>query len=212
MANPVAAEDGPSREYPWLDEIMIKIDNLSPIPFFVLERLYSQVVESSTIGQSLPGLPELALGFFKSVLRINDENFRIIRRRPYPHLLDLIHNCYLPPALSGRSNIGEWVSTQRATSLDEAGIVFRKGCCARFLLCRTMSGFELKLQGSAGFIQGDLEKDLFQKSMDNCIGHGCLLSSFSWCNSNEQENTFTDDLTSISPDLVFHRAKPLRPL
>ncbi|XP_034887629.1 UPF0481 protein At3g47200-like [Populus alba] len=269
MANPVAAEDGPSREYPWLDEIMIKIDNLSPvskwsickvpnslrtvnddaynphiisigplhkgeqklqsmevhklhymrsllqrtqylhetlkssaetitgfeemlracyeepiemrssalaeillvdgcfmlelfirylkvdlrvqddplfhsswtiltlqrdlallenqIPFFVLERLYSQVVESSTIGQSLPGLPELALGFFKSVLRINDENFRIIRRRPYPHLLDLIHNCYLPPALSGRSNIGEWVSTQRATSLDEAGIVFRKG-------------------------------------------------------------------------------------
>ena len=96
------------------------------IPFFVLERLYSQVVESSAIGQSLPSLPELALGFFKSVLYINDENFRIIRR-PYPHLLDLIHNCYLPPALSGRSNIGEWVSTQPATSLNEAGIVFRKG-------------------------------------------------------------------------------------
>jgi hypothetical protein len=74
----------------------------------------------------LPSLPELALGFFKSVLYINDENFRIIRR-PYPHLLDLIHNCYLPPALSGRSNIGEWVSTQPATSLNEAGIVFRKG-------------------------------------------------------------------------------------
>ncbi|PNT08372.1 hypothetical protein POPTR_013G146300v4 [Populus trichocarpa] len=98
------------------------------IPFFVLERLYSQVVESSTIGQSLPSLPELALGFFKSVLYINDENFRIIRRRPYPHLLDLIHNCYLPPALSGRSNIiGKWISTQPATLLDEAGIVFRKG-------------------------------------------------------------------------------------
>lgn len=96
------------------------------IPFFVLERLYSQVVESSTIGQSLPGLPQLALGFFKSVLPINDENFRIMRR-PYPHLLDLIHKCYLPPALSGRSNIGEWVSTLRATSLDEAGIEFRKG-------------------------------------------------------------------------------------
>ncbi|KAL9380060.1 hypothetical protein Peur_028542 [Populus x canadensis] len=96
------------------------------IPFFVLERLYSQVVESSTIGQSLPSLPELALGFFKSVLYINDENFRIIRR-PYPHLLDLIHNCYLPPAIAVRSNIGERVSTQRATSLDEAGIVFRKG-------------------------------------------------------------------------------------
>jgi len=96
------------------------------IPFFVLERLYSQVVESSTIGQSLPSLPELALGFFKSVLYMNDENFRIIRR-PYPHLLDLIHNCYLPPAIAVRSNIGERVSTQRATSLDEAGIVFRKG-------------------------------------------------------------------------------------
>ena len=96
------------------------------IPFFVLERLYSQVVESSTIGQSLPGLPELALGFFKSVLYINDENFRIMRR-PYPHLLDLIHNCYLPPAIAVRSNIGEWVSTQRATSLNEAGIEFRKG-------------------------------------------------------------------------------------
>ncbi|KAG6751320.1 hypothetical protein POTOM_045848 [Populus tomentosa] len=96
------------------------------IPFFVLERLYSQVVESSTIGQSLPSLPELALGFFKSVLYINDENFRIIRR-PYPHLLDLIHNCYLPPAIAVRSNIGERVSTQRATSLDVAGIVFRKG-------------------------------------------------------------------------------------
>lgn len=74
----------------------------------------------------MPSLPELALGFFKSVLYINDENFRIIRR-PYPHLLDLIHNCYLPPAIAVRSNIGEWVSTQRATSLDEAGIVFRKG-------------------------------------------------------------------------------------
>jgi hypothetical protein len=95
------------------------------IPFFVLERLYSQFVES-TIGQSLPSLPELALGFFKSVLYMNDENFRIIRR-PYPHLLDLIHNCYLPPAIAVRSNIGERVSTQRATSLDEAGIVFRKG-------------------------------------------------------------------------------------
>lgn len=96
------------------------------IPFFVLERLYSQAVESSTIGQSLPSLPELAFGFFKSVLRINDENFRIIRRS-CPHLLDLIHNCYLPPALSGRSNFGEWVSTQPATSLQDAGIVFREG-------------------------------------------------------------------------------------
>ena len=96
------------------------------IPFFVLERLYSQVVESSTIGQSLPSLPELALGFFKSVLYINDENLRIIRR-PYPHVLDLIHKCCSPQPSSGSSNIGEWVSTQPATSLNEAGIVFRKG-------------------------------------------------------------------------------------
>ncbi|XP_011045459.1 PREDICTED: UPF0481 protein At3g47200-like [Populus euphratica] len=109
------------------------------IPFFVLERLYSQVVESSTIGQSLPSLPELALGFFKSVLYINDENFRIIRR-PYPHLLDLIHNCYLPPAFSGRSNIGEWVSTQPATSLNEAGIVFRKGTTRNLFDLRFRNG------------------------------------------------------------------------
>ncbi|KAJ6758149.1 hypothetical protein OIU74_027274 [Salix koriyanagi] len=67
------------------------------IPFFVLEKLYSLLVESSTIGQSLPSLPELALGFFKSILYLNNENFRILRR-PYPHLLDLIHNCYLPAA------------------------------------------------------------------------------------------------------------------
>ncbi|XP_011048457.1 PREDICTED: UPF0481 protein At3g47200-like [Populus euphratica] len=108
------------------------------IPFFVLERLYLQVVESSTIGQSLPSLPELALGFFKSVLYINDENFRIIRR-PYPHLLDLIHNCYLPPALSG-SNIGEWVSTQPATSLNAAGIVFRKGTTRNLFDLRFRNG------------------------------------------------------------------------
>ncbi|XP_034887630.1 UPF0481 protein At3g47200-like [Populus alba] len=96
------------------------------IPFFVLERLYSQVVESSTIGQSLPGLPRLALGFFKSVLRINDENLRIIRRH-YHHLLDLIHEiCYLPPAIDVRSNIGERVSMLPATSLKEAGIRFRQ--------------------------------------------------------------------------------------
>ncbi|KAI9383857.1 hypothetical protein POPTR_013G146600v4 [Populus trichocarpa] len=223
MANPVAAEDGPRREYPWLDGIKQDIADLSPvsnwsiwkvpnslrtvnddaynphiisigplhrreeklqsmevhklyymrslllrtpdvdetlrssaeaiedfgkmvracyaepihtrrdlallenqIPFFVLERLYSQVVESSTIGQSLPSLPELALGFFKSVLYINDENLRIIRR-PYPHVLDLIHKCCSPQPSSGSSNIGEWVSTQPATSLNEAGIVFRKG-------------------------------------------------------------------------------------
>ncbi|KAJ6763780.1 hypothetical protein OIU79_024346 [Salix purpurea] len=95
------------------------------IPFFVLEKLYSLLVESSTIGQSLPSLPELALGFFKSILYLNNENFRILRR-PYPHLLDLIHNCYLPAATAVRNNTREWVSTQPATSLDEAGIVFRK--------------------------------------------------------------------------------------
>ncbi|KAJ6878231.1 hypothetical protein NC651_030848 [Populus alba x Populus x berolinensis] len=123
-------QDDPLFYSPWiiltLQRDLALLEN--QIPFFVLERLYSQVVESSTIGQSLRSGPhELALGFFKSVLYINDENFRIIRRRPYPHLLDLIHNCYLPPALSERSNIGEWVSTQPATSLDKAGIVFRKG-------------------------------------------------------------------------------------
>ncbi|KAB5530163.1 hypothetical protein DKX38_020244 [Salix brachista] len=96
------------------------------IPFFVLENLYSLVVESSTIGQSLPSLPELALGFFKSILYLNKENFRIIKR-PYPHLLDLIHNCYLPSATPVRNNIRERVSTQPATSLYEAGIEFRKG-------------------------------------------------------------------------------------
>ncbi|KAF9670861.1 hypothetical protein SADUNF_Sadunf13G0113000 [Salix dunnii] len=95
------------------------------IPFFVLERLYSLVVESSTIGQSLPSLPELAIGFFKSILYMN-ENFRILRR-PYPHLLDLIHNCYLPAATAVRNNVRERVSIQPAKSLDEAGIVFRKG-------------------------------------------------------------------------------------
>ncbi|KAJ6383401.1 hypothetical protein OIU78_026809 [Salix suchowensis] len=96
------------------------------IPFFVLERLYSELVEFSTIGQSLPSLPELALGFFKSTLYMNNANFRIIRR-PYPHLLDLIHNCYLPAATAVRNNSREWVSTQPATSLDAAGIVFRRG-------------------------------------------------------------------------------------
>ncbi|KAG6751322.1 hypothetical protein POTOM_045850 [Populus tomentosa] len=120
-------QDDPLFYSPWiiltLQRDLALLEN--QIPFFVLERLYSQVVESSTIGQSLPSLPELALGFFKSFLYINDENFRIMRR-PYPHLLDLIHNCYLPPELSRRS-IGEWVSMQRATSLNEAGIVFRKG-------------------------------------------------------------------------------------
>ncbi|KAG5233452.1 hypothetical protein OIU77_004913 [Salix suchowensis] len=95
------------------------------IPFFVLEKLYSLLVESSTIGQSLPSLPELALGFFKSILYLNNENFRILRK-PYPHLLDLIHNCYLPAATAVRNNTREWVSTQPATSLDAAGIVFRK--------------------------------------------------------------------------------------
>ncbi|KAJ6433383.1 hypothetical protein OIU84_017139 [Salix udensis] len=70
-------------------------------------------------------LPELALGFFKSILYLNNENFRILRR-PYPHLLDLIHNCYLPAATAVRNNTREWVSAQPATSLDAAGIKFRK--------------------------------------------------------------------------------------
>jgi hypothetical protein len=121
-------QDDPLFYSPWiiltLQRDLALLEN--QIPFFVLERLYSQVVESSTIGQSLPSLPELALGFFKSVLYINDENLRIIRR-PYPHVLDLIHKCCSPQPSSGSSNIGEWVSTQPATSLNEAGIVFRKG-------------------------------------------------------------------------------------
>ncbi|KAJ6885000.1 hypothetical protein NC652_031869 [Populus alba x Populus x berolinensis] len=132
------------------------------IPFFFLERLYSQVVESSTIGQSLPSLPELALGFFKSVLYINDENFRIMRR-PYPHLLDLIHNCYLPPALSGRSNIGEWVSTQPATSLDKAGIVFRKGT--------TRSQFDLRFSNGALEIPPLLIHDSTVSVLQNLIAY-----------------------------------------
>lgn len=130
------------------------------IPFFVLERLYSQVVESSTIGQSLPGLPELALGFFKSVLYINDENFRIMRR-PYPHLLDLIHNCYLPPAV--RSNIGEWVSTQPATSLNEAGIEFRKGT--------TRTLFDLRFRNGALEIPPLLIHDSTVSHFQNLIAY-----------------------------------------
>ncbi|KAJ6379193.1 hypothetical protein OIU76_015915 [Salix suchowensis] len=112
MVNPVATEDGPSQRHRWLDGITIKIDDLSP-------------VSNWTIWKSLPSLPELALGFFKSILYLNNENFRILRK-PYPHLLDLIHNCYLPAATAVRNNTREWVSTQPATSLDAAGIVFRK--------------------------------------------------------------------------------------
>ncbi|KAG5233447.1 UPF0481 protein [Salix suchowensis] len=109
------------------------------IPFFVLERLYSLLVESSTIGQSLPSLPELALGFFKSILYLNNENFRILRR-PYPHLLDLIHNCYLPAATAVRNNTREWVSTQPATSLNAAGMAIRKGTARNLFDLRFRNG------------------------------------------------------------------------
>ncbi|KAJ6379189.1 hypothetical protein OIU76_015911 [Salix suchowensis] len=147
MANPVTAEDGRSQRHRWLDGIRIKIGHLSPLSNWSIWKVphslrsvnddaYNPHVIS--IGplfrgelklqsmESLPSLPELALGFFKSTLYMNNANFRIIRR-PYPHLLDLIHNCYLPAATAVRNNSREWVSTQPATSLDAAGIVFRRG-------------------------------------------------------------------------------------
>lgn len=115
------------------------------IPFFVLEKLYSLVVESSTIGQSLPSLPELVLDFYKSALYMNNVNFRI-SRRPYPHLLGLIHNCYLPTASATdlRNNTREWDSPQRATSLESAGIAIRKGT-ARNLFDLKFSNGVLKI-------------------------------------------------------------------
>ncbi|KAJ6693344.1 hypothetical protein OIU85_004142 [Salix viminalis] len=122
-------QDDPLFNSPWMILTLQRDLSLleNQIPFFALEKLHSLLVESSTIGQSLPGLPELVLGFFKPVFYMNNENFRMITRRPYPHLLDLLHDCYLPSATPVRINTREWLSTQSATSLNEVGIVLRKG-------------------------------------------------------------------------------------
>jgi hypothetical protein len=96
------------------------------IPFFALEWLFKLTVKPSAIGQSLPTLPELAFDFFKSSLYINRGTLAV-NRRIVPHLLGLIHNCYLPsssrPNPRGR---GGWEFIHCSSVLLEAGIEFER--------------------------------------------------------------------------------------
>lgn len=92
------------------------------IPFVLLNLLFNLTVRHSS-AETTNVLHELALRFFQSALSVDEETIRTTGRRSCNHLLDLIHNCYIPTqAASNRQGKGPSEVIRNAKALNEAGI------------------------------------------------------------------------------------------
>ncbi|XP_057471953.1 UPF0481 protein At3g47200-like [Actinidia eriantha] len=92
------------------------------IPFFVLQRLFSLVPIPT---QCTRPLIDLALSFFRRMIPGDDLILQGNFRQDYNHLLDLIHNCYLPTQLEVQPRVAK-KKLHCATKIQESGIRFRK--------------------------------------------------------------------------------------
>ncbi|THF96352.1 UPF0481 protein At3g47200-like [Camellia sinensis] len=92
------------------------------IPFFILRRLFDIVPIPSQCTQSLI---ELALSFFKRMIPGDVQALQGKSNQDHCHLLDLVHNCYLPTYLEVHSK-GTHKHLHSTTKLQSEGIGFSK--------------------------------------------------------------------------------------
>ncbi|KAF8401322.1 hypothetical protein HHK36_012256 [Tetracentron sinense] len=109
---------------------MILLEN--QLPFFVLEHLFNLVPIPKQCGESLT---ELAFRFFKTIIPGDKQILQEKFNQEGSHLLDLIHNCYLPTYLKVLpKREGRHYGLHCATKLQESGVKFKKAKAASSLL------------------------------------------------------------------------------
>lgn len=107
---------------------MILLEN--QIPFCVLQRLFDLVPIPD---QCTKSLPLLALGFFKRMIPGDLQSLEEKCSQDCSHLLDLIHNCYLPTYPEVESWVGQ-INLECATKMQKSGIRFKSNAPAKSLL------------------------------------------------------------------------------
>lgn len=107
---------------------MILLEN--QIPFCVLQRLFDLVPIPD---QCTKSLPLLALGFFKRMIPGDLQSLEEKCSQDCSHLLDLIHNCYLPTYPAVESWVGQ-INLECATKMQKSGIRFKSNAPAKSLL------------------------------------------------------------------------------
>ncbi|GFZ13903.1 hypothetical protein Acr_24g0000930 [Actinidia rufa] len=106
------------------------------IPFFILQCLFSLVPIPTQCTQSLI---ELALSFFRRMIPGDDIILQGNFRQDFNHLLDLIHNCYLPTHPEVQPRV-EKKNLCCATKIQESGIGFRKATAESLLDVKFVRG------------------------------------------------------------------------
>ncbi|XP_047334791.1 UPF0481 protein At3g47200-like [Impatiens glandulifera] len=111
------------------------------VPFFVLHRLFKIVQIPNIKDHSHPSIVTLSIAFFKRIIQREVKNISSQHGEDFKHLLDLVHNYYLPTtpkflsSSTGRQTIlptastlhKKWIRFKQAESETLLDINFKKG-------------------------------------------------------------------------------------